>query len=145
MKKRIWNKQELTIAYYMAKYDMSGINIEEDTLIHTVIKDTSKASLRMQVANFRHLLNIEGYQLSHASQAMKDLCDEYDTKSQSEIKMLVISYIDACELDIADYTTQKANKIVNKRRDKLNSILKSNFENKLATMCRFRNLVPKLA
>jgi len=67
MKKRIWSKQELTIAYYVAKFNLNGLeNISLSELAEDVIKNTTKQSLNMQVANFRYLLDIPGHKLEDA-------------------------------------------------------------------------------
>lgn len=142
-KKRIWTKEELTLAYYSARWDMQNISHTEDEIVHGVIGNTSVASFRMQVANFRYLLNIEGYQLDHTSQAMRDLCDEYDSLSREDVGMLVMAYIDAQTSDLSSYTKSSHNKRVNNRRDRLNAQSELIFQNKLAHMRKTRRLVKK--
>ena len=49
MRKKDWSKEELTIAYYIAKWDLSGIDATMEELALAVIGDTTVTSLDMQV------------------------------------------------------------------------------------------------
>lgn len=139
--KRIWTKSELTVAYYLAKFEGRGIKLHEDELAGII--DTSLGSLRMQVANFRYLLNIEGWQLEHASNAMKGLIDELHGKTMTEVKRLVQSFMREKNVpkEILDRRTH--NIIVNKKRDSLNAQYERNFMARLSMLKSKRRLKKK--
>jgi hypothetical protein len=141
--KRIWTNQELTIAYYMAKWNMNGIGITEQALVDGVIGNTSVGSFRMQVANFRYLLDIEGCQLTHASKKMKELCEKLSNKTMTQVRRMVIKAIKQSDVSSEYYSTKKNNEAAYKRRDELNQLSETNYQNKLKQLKRYRNLVKK--
>lgn len=125
--KRIWNKQELTIAYYIAKWDIGGLKITEQELVDYVIGRTTRPSLKMQVANFRFLLQLDGPQLEDASQAMRSLAEELSNHTVVQVRSIIFNYIDKMEDVILEQKTKGINATINKRRDELNAQLESNF------------------
>lgn len=142
--KRFWTREELIIAYYIAKWDYSGLNISEHDFANYVITDTTVASLRMQTACFRQLLGLDGHRLAHCSELMKELVKELENKTISQVRKLIFSYVDLQEDNIKILTIQKENKIVNKKRDQLNTQYQLDFDNKLKSLRRYRNLTPKV-
>jgi len=126
--KRIWTKEELTIAYYIAKWDYNGLGIEEEDLVESVIGNTTVASLQFQVANFRHILGIEGFTKSDASKAMYKLVDDLANTTMTNVRKLVLAKIDKSETKIQKAKVTKVNKAANTRRDELNAESQRNFE-----------------
>lgn len=119
-KKRIWNEKELTIAYYIAKWDMLGVGVELEDLVNEVIGDTTVNSLNMQVANFRFLLNIPGRQLEHASNVMKELVDKYQNQTMTQMRRLLNVIISESDVKIEKAKTRRNNDTANEKRDVLN-------------------------
>lgn len=136
-KKRIWTKEELTIAYYIAKWDYNGLQIDEGELVDGVIGRTTKPSLQMQVANFRYLLDIEGYQLEDASEAMKELVAELQNKTVTQIRHMVIDYIQSHGDEIKTASLSKNNNEARIRAKALNEQEQLNHENKLKSWAKF--------
>lgn len=140
--KRIWTKEELTIAYYIAKWDYNGLQISEEDLVDGVIGRTTKPSLKMQIANFRYVLGIEGFKLEHASQAMKDLADELANKTVTQVRNLVVDIIVKSDTDIVKAQSSRSNKAIDKRRESLNKVSEETFQNKMRALGKYRNLTP---
>lgn len=138
--KRIWNKEELTIAYYIAKWGLTGIDVTPEELAESVIGDTTEASLQMQVANFRSILNIEGFQLDHTSKAQNDLINEYKNTTMTQIRAQVISKIQSSVSNIISNKKKKNALESSKRVQSLNADLQKNHDNKVASMQKYRNL-----
>ena len=126
--KRIWNKTELTIAYYIAKWDYNGLAIEEEDLVEAVIENTTVASLRFQVANFRHVLNIEGFKKEGASAEMFALAEELKDTTSTNVRKIVLKAIENSEAKIKSNQVNKENKAAMKKRDLLNALSQKNFE-----------------
>jgi hypothetical protein len=138
--KRIWSTEELTIAYYISKWDYSGLNISEEDLVNGVICDTTVASLRMNVANFRNLLNIEGFNLDHTTKAQKQLVEDLKDVTMMQVRQSVLAKISSSFENIKE---QKVVKEINKKSEKLakaNKELQAEFERKLALAQKGRNL-----
>lgn len=145
MKTKKWTTNDQLIAYYFAKYDGVGLNISEEEFSDTII-GTSTQSLKMQIANFRYLLNLEGYKLSHASRLQKEVIDRFDCLSQAGVKRIILTYVDKVDSQNVIRTNKDLNKKANKRRDELNAQYLQNFQNKLDAWRRMgRRLTPKLA
>lgn len=138
--KRIWSKEELTIAYYIAKWDYSGLNISEDDFANYIITDTTVASLRMQTSCFRYLLGLSGSRLTHCSEAMRELVDELANKTISQVRRSILNYVDEQEESIKILTRQKGNQKINKKKDALNEQYRMNFENKVTALSKGRRL-----
>ena len=129
--KHSWTKQDLTVAYYIAKWDLNGLGISKDEIIDNVIGDSTVPSLNMQVANFRYLLGIEGYQLEHASEAMKDLVDELQNKTVTQVRAIVNAYIDKRYQKSRQTNVNKHNRQIEKKREELNEFEQRNHKAKL--------------
>lgn len=140
--KRIWTKEELIAAYYIAKWGFNGLNIDADELVTCVIKDTTANSLEMQVSNFRFLLDIPGRQLSHASAEMYEIKSSLKDKTSTQVRRMVLDYIDSKYENRGEYSIKKGNKEVEKNRVAANIALDAIFELKLKNLRKYRNLVP---
>jgi len=130
--KHEWSEKDLVVAYYISKWDYSGLGIDEEDLVDTVIPNTTVQSLSMQVANFRHLLNIEGYKLSDSSKLMKVIVDKYDGLSMLKVRGIVSEIIDGCDVELGRGI--RSNKLVDKKKLELNAELERNFQAKLKLM-----------
>lgn len=139
---RIWTKEELLMPYFEALYGTQELRLHEDEVV-AIIGDTSVGSFRMQTANFRYLLNIEGTQLEHASKKMKLLIDELAGKTKTDIIRMIKRFIKSRDVsqDISDKRTNNARAY--KKRDQLNAQYQKNFENKLAMIRRTRKIKRK--
>ena len=140
--KRIWSKKELVIAYYFAKWDMNGLGISKEELVNGVIGNTTIPSLDMQAANFRHIMGIEGYQLTNASKLMYKVVEELKDKTVTQMRKMVSKIIDKSELDIEVSNRRQNNIKVSLKADALNEFERTNFENQLKARRQHRNLVP---
>lgn len=140
MTKRIWNTNELTIAYYIAKWDINGLKMSREDLADFVITNTSVRSLNMQAANFRFLLGLEGYQLEDASQAQRQLVDELDNMTVTQVRNTIFTYADSVSERTEELRVTFANKSVNQKRDEANTQLDAIFQKKVMSMSKFRNL-----
>jgi len=142
--KRIWSEQELTIAYYIARWDYAGLKISEHDMVEFIIGDTTINSLNMQVANFRFLLGIDGYQLSHTSKTMRALVDSLSRKTIVQIRRMVLDYI----FSKGEYESVVGKKVKNeaasKKERELNRQYQINFEKELARRTMGRSLVRKI-
>ena len=141
--KRIWSTEELTIAFYISKYGMNGLNTNKQELVDYVIGNTTQRSLDMQVANFNFLLGVGEYQLEDASKAQKDVVDALGNKTITQVRKLIFSYMDEIDSTITQRQTSVKNKSVTEKRDEANALLNSTFENKIAAMRKAgRRLTP---
>lgn len=138
--KRIWNNNELIIAYYIAKWDVNGLKMTEEELAEFVIGNTSTQSLKMQAANFRHLLGIEGYTLEDASNAQRDVVEQLKNKTVTQVRNIIFTYADSVSEQVATLKATKSNKVVNEKRDELNKLMQKNFENELKMKMMNRRL-----
>jgi hypothetical protein len=138
--KRIWNTEELTIAYYIAKWDENGLKMSKEDLAEYVITNTSVRSLNMQAANFRFLLGLEGYQLEDASAAQRQLVDELDNLTVTQVRNIIFTYADSVSDRTEELKRKSANKSVNQKRDEANAELEAQFQAKVKSLSQFRNL-----
>ena len=138
--KRIWTKEELTIAYYIAKWDLTGIDITPEELAEAVIGNTTLVSLQMQVTHFRNILNIEDSNLTGASNVMIELINEYKDYTMTQIRAQVISKIQSSISNIISHNKNKKSLEASKRVAKLNEDLNLVFENKIKELQKYRNL-----
>lgn len=127
--KHEWMENDLVIAFYISKWDYSGLGVDENDVVDSVIPNTTVHSLNMQVANFRHLLNIDGYKLSDSSKMMGVIVDKYESSTMLEVRKIVTDIIDGSNVELG--RDIRNNKNVNKRKTELNSELNKNFESKL--------------
>lgn len=138
--KRIWNTEELTIAYYIAKWDINGLKMSREDLANFVITNTSVRSLNMQAANFRYLLGLEGYQLEDASQAQRQLVDELDNMTVTQVRNNIFTYADSVSDRTEELRVTFENKSVNQKRDEANAQLDAVYQKKVKSLSQFRNL-----
>ena len=124
-----WNQEDLTIAYYYAKFGTAQLGMGEEGLA-TVIGST-KASLIKQAANFRDCLGIDGFKLKNSSTKKCETCDLLENKTITQVRAMVLATIES-RSDILEAKQRKAeNKTANERRDELNAQSQKNFENKM--------------
>lgn len=140
MKKRIWTKEELTITYYITKYGMSGLNVSFENIAGGIIPNTSTPSLKMQMACFRFILDIEGYKLEHGSKAMKVLYEELKDKTITQIRNQVKEIISKSEYAIENAKVSQNNTKAYKRRDELNKASEKTFSERLKFLNKYRRL-----
>ena len=124
-----WSKTELTIAYYLAKWDYTGLGISAEDIVDSVIPETTVHSLNMQTANFRYLLNIDGYKLSDASKLMKEIIGKYQNSTREMVRKLVLKSIQKCDLMVG--RNLRSNRKIEEKKDVLNRELQERFEAKL--------------
>lgn len=138
-----WTIEDLTIAYYVTKWDCKGLGIDENDIVDCVITDTTLQSLKMQMANFRHLLNIDGYKLSDSSKLMSIVVEKYDGCSMKEVQKDVSSIIDNSDIELN--RSIKANIVIDRTKQELNSKLNEQFEAKLRSMRLMGRKLTKVA
>jgi len=93
MKKYLWSKSDLIIAYYLAKCGIRGLNISKPELVKEVIRGTTLKSLNMQVAGFRNLLGLDGVKLNSTSQLKIELVNELSKTPNSILRQTVLNII----------------------------------------------------
>lgn len=141
-KMRVWNKSELTIAYYIAKFGLNGLKMTQEHLAHNVIGNTTVRSLQMQAENFRYILGFDS-QLSHTSKAQRALADKLQNKTATQVREIIFDYCDIMEDVITKKVRAAANKKVASKKDQLNAQLQLNFEAQLKTYASLgRRLTP---
>ena len=141
--KRIWSNEELTIAFYIAKYGVEQLKMDEDFIVDYVIGDTTVASLKMQVANFNELLDLDGPRLTAYSKAMITVVDNNDNKSQKDLTQEIFNFCDTRENEIADRKIKVANRSVSQKTVDLNIELNRTFDAKMKSFAKMgRRLTP---
>tara|TARA_R110000744_G_C19250537_1_gene550245 strand:+ start:616 stop:1062 length:447 start_codon:yes stop_codon:yes gene_type:complete len=141
--KRIWSNEELTIAFYIAKYGVEQLKMDEDFIVDYVIGNTSVASLKMQVANFNELLDLDGPRLTAYSKAMITVVDNNDNKSQKDLTQEIFDFCDTRENEIADRKIKVANRSVSQKTLDLNIELNRTFDAKMKSFAKMgRRLTP---
>jgi len=141
-REKVWSEEELIIAYYIAKWNLSGIQISEEDLAAYVI-DTTANSLKMQTANFRHLLQIDGYQLAAGPSLgcnKRVIIDKLKDKTITQVRKIILDYIDSIDKDILKRKSTSVNLSINKNKEKLNKTSQLIFEQKLKSLNKYRNL-----
>ena len=143
MSKKKWSKDDLTIAYYFSKWNLTGLGIEQDELVESVL-NTTHYSFNSQVANFRSILNIEGHQLEHASKAMKDLIVEYKGLTMMQVRIIVIDFIMAEQTEerptVAETDAKAHNEKIAKQTEKLNQKSRVTWAQHIKGLQKHRNL-----
>jgi len=124
-----WSKNDLTIAYYLTRWDYSGLGINDEDIVDSVIPNTTVHSLNMQMANFRFLLNLDGYVLSDASTLMKEIVDTFENSTTEFVKNIVINFIQKCDVTLG--RNLRTNRKVNEKKDELNRLAQEMFDKKL--------------
>lgn len=94
LKRRLWSSEELTIAYYLAKFGRRGIPYSQRELAQDIIGKTTLKSLNCQVATFRYLLGIEGEQLRSTSKLKEQLVIDLSHHKPSVLRDLVTTIIE---------------------------------------------------
>jgi hypothetical protein len=140
-KNKIWNEKELTIAYYIAKWGFSGLQgITLEELVNYVMPDTTVGSLKMQIANFRHVLGFEERTLKDASKAMYDLHEQLKNKTMTQVRSSITPDLEVANEQIADGRIKAHNMKVRVDRDKKQAAADRITVNKLKQLYKQRNL-----
>jgi hypothetical protein len=140
-KNKIWNEKELTIAYYIAKWGFSGLQgITLEELVNYVMPDATVGSLKMQIANFRHVLGFEERTLKDASKAMYDLHEQLKNKTMTQVRSSITPDLEVANEQIADGRIKAHNMKVRADRDKKQAAADAIVENKLKQLSKQRNL-----
>lgn len=137
-----WSQEDLTIAYYFAKWGLSGLGLSEEELV-IVIGETTRPSLLKQAANFRAYLNIEGFKLGENKTPCpkKQLTlDTLKDKTITQVRKMVLKTIDSRSDLIEKVRISKQNQTAFQKRDELNEELRKNHENKMKSISQFRRL-----
>ena len=141
--KRIWSNEELTIAFYIAKYGAEQLKMDEDFIVDYVIGNTSVASLKMQVMRFNELLDLDGPRLTAPTPAMAKVVNDNDNKSQKNLTQEIFDFCDTRENEIADRKTKVANRSVSQKTVDLNIELNKTFDAKMKSFAKMgRRLTP---
>jgi hypothetical protein len=131
----------LTIAYYIAKWGFSGLQgITLEELVNYVMPDTTVGSLKMQIANFRHVLGFEERTLKDASKAMYDLHEQLKNKTMTQVRSSITPDLEVANEQIADGRIKAHNMKVRADRDKKQAAADAIVENKLKQLSKQRNL-----
>lgn len=141
-KQRIWTRAELTIAYYIAKWDFNGLKISEKDLAEGVIGDTTVRSLQMQVANFRFILGYDGYVLKDYSKAQSEVATVLQNKTITQVRKIVDTIIEKSDVKLEKLENRRNNVKVNEVKNKLNKEAEELFAAKLFNLRKYRRLTP---
>lgn len=90
MRKKIWSKNDLIIALFIAKFSIRGLGKLKPEIAKDIIQDTTVKSLNMQAANFRYLLNLDGVKLSGSSALKIEVRSEFGFLPYSKLRPLVL-------------------------------------------------------
>ena len=134
--RRIWSANELTIAYHIAKWGYEGLGISEQDFVDYIIGNTTVPSLRMQVANFRFLMNLEGFKLANGSNLMEHIVDDLSNMTGVQVRRIIKDYMESVDESIEIAKKKQINKDAYAKRDKLNEQSRINFNNQLDVMRR---------
>ena len=138
---KVWNEQELTIAFYIAKWGYAGLkDTSEEEIAMCIISDTTVQSLRMQVANFRFVLGLEGRTLKDASKAMYELNDKLTNKTMSQVRSLILPTINDADVCVNDIRVKGLNLKVRAISDKKQAAMDAVYDNKVKDLQKHRNL-----
>ena len=136
-KQRIWNNEELTIAYYASKYgSLNGLNMRKDEIVNYVIGNTTERSFDMQVANFNYLLGLDGSQLEDYSKAMVEVVENLKNKTVTQVREIILNYAISIDEQIAENKTNFKNAEVKTKTQLLNEELNKRYQDKLDAMAR---------
>lgn len=134
---RIWNKQELTIAYYASKYGtLNGLKMNKEEIVNYVIGNTSERSFDMQVANFNYLLGLDGSQLEDYSKLMVEVVEDLKNKTVTQVREIIMNYAISIDDQIAANKVAFKNCEVKTKTQLLNEELNRVYEAKLNAMAR---------
>lgn len=109
-----WCEEDETIAFFCEKFGTNGLLVSSESELAESVIGTTKASLIMKRANFKHLMGNEGFE--HYSINQVKVIEKYSTSSRDELKNIVNKIIDKRDLS----TTKKefAKKVKAKKNDK---------------------------
>ena len=95
-REHIWTEEDETIAYFCEKFGTHGLSIpnEEELAINAI--GTSKASLTMKRANFKHLMGGEGFEHYSANQVR--VYERYATTNREDLLVIVNKIINNKDL-----------------------------------------------
>ena len=85
----------------------------------------------MQAANFRYLLGLEGYQLEDASAAQRQLVDELDNMTVTQVRNIIFTYADSVSDRTEELKRKNVNKSVNQKRDEADAELDAVYQKKV--------------
>lgn len=142
--KRIWNTEELTFAYYVAKHgSLDMLKMTKEDVVHHIIGNTTERSFDMQVENFRHLMGIGESAYDNYSQKMVEVDESLKNKTITQVREILMNYAIKMD-DVAEARrVARANKSLSEKKDILNEELNKNFEAKLANFAKMgRRLTP---
>lgn len=143
-KSRIWNNEELTFAYYVAKFgQLEKMKMTKDDVVYHIIGDTTERSFDMQVENFRNLLGLVDSPYNNYSQKMVEVSESLKNTTITNVRTILMDYAIKMDSVAEERRVKRANVSVSTKRQELNSELNKNFENKLAAMRKSgRRLTP---
>ena len=136
MKEQIknWSTEELALAMYITKFGIANLGIDEVEAVD-VIGNTTMSSLKMQMANFRHILDIEGWKLDPGNQPGKqEVAEEYGNLTITQFRSKVIKFIDQRDSTLRKSKVQRTNRTISKVAKELNERSQENFEAKMKAM-----------
>ena len=142
--KRIWNNEELTFAYYVAKHgNLKALQMTKEDVVYHIIGNTTERSFDMQVENFRNLLGLVDSPYNNYSQKMVEVSESLKNTTITNVRTILMDYAIKMDDVAEERRVKRANVSVSTKRQELNSELNKNFENKLAAMRKSgRRLTP---
>ena len=141
---RIWNNEELTFAYYVAKHgNLDALKMRKDDVVYHIIGDTTVRSFDMQVENFRNLLGIVDSPYNNYSQKMVEVSESLKNTTITNVRTILMDY--AIKMD--EVATARRIKRENEEKmskvNELNKEMNKNFNAQLNMMKLMgRNLTP---
>ena len=108
-----WNEEDEIIAYFCEKFGIAGLSLTENELAESVI-GTTKASLVMKRANFKHLITGVGFE--HCSETQTKVIEKYSKNTSDELKAVVKQIIS--KRDLPKIKKELSQKLKDKKNDK---------------------------
>ena len=141
---RIWNNEELTFAYYVAKFgQLEKLKMTKEDVIYHIIGNTTERSFDMQVENFRNLLGLVDSPYNNYSQKMVEVSESLKNTTITNVRTILMDY--AIKMDEVATARRIKRENVSKmdKRDELNKEMNKNFNAQLNMMKLMgRNLTP---
>lgn len=141
MRQRKWTEKELLVAYYVARFGRTGLDADDDELTEIIIPGSTIAGLNMQAANFRYLLNLDGYKLSHTSKLQEKITEEYKNKTTTQIRNELHEFFCSFEEKVESNAVKRNNCECERRKQALNTQYEENFKAKFTQLSKGRRLV----
>ena len=113
-----WDKNDTIITLYFVKYDLKGLPIKNEKELAEGVIGSTKESLIMQAANIRYVLGYTEGVLDCFSAIQKEVVDEYNGLSFSELKDIVIDIISKRDVDGNIQEVRKAQRIKEEAKKK---------------------------